>query len=126
MKYFVFLFSIILCFSCNFSQRKTESFNEFNTKFHSDSLFQISRINFPIEGKYVEGFNRKDWSLKNWQMLRKPVGENISKEFQISTKISDSIVIEKIWNPNSGFHTEIRFKAIKGKWYLIYFDDINL
>lgn len=46
-----------------------ENFEEFNKKFHSDSIFQISRVDFPIEGKHVAGFEQYNWNRKNWEFL---------------------------------------------------------
>ncbi|HEU0125876.1 MAG TPA: hypothetical protein VFQ56_06205, partial [Flavobacterium sp.] len=52
-----------------------ENFDEFNKKFHSDSLFQVSRVDFPIEGKHVSGFEQYNWTRKNWQFHAIPVAE---------------------------------------------------
>ena len=125
MKYSLF-FLVFIAFSCGNSEIKTENFKKFNAKFHSDSLFQISRINFPIDGKHIMGFSKEIWTKENWQILKKPIGGKVSKEFVQKTEITDSIVIEKIEIPNSGFHTEVRFKRIKYKWYLVYYNDVEL
>ncbi|PBJ14292.1 DUF4348 domain-containing protein [Flavobacterium sp. ACN6] len=52
-----------------------ESFEDFNKKFHSDSIFQVSRVDFPIEGKHVSGFEQYNWNRKNWQFQAIPVAE---------------------------------------------------
>ena len=43
-----------------------ESFQSFNVKFHADSFFQISRIAFPIGGKYIDGSDQHGWTKQNW------------------------------------------------------------
>lgn len=104
-----------------------ENFEEFNKKFHSDSLFQVSRVDFPIEGKHVYGFEQYSWSRKNWQFQAVPVAEKSGiGEYQHSLIKTDTLITEKFWIPNSGFEVERQFKLIKNKWFLIYYNDINL
>nr|WP_294779386.1 hypothetical protein [uncultured Flavobacterium sp.] len=104
-----------------------ENFEEFNKKFHSDSLFQVSRIDFPIEGKHVYGFEQYSWSRKNWQFQAVPVAEKSEiGEYQHSLIKTDTLITERFWIPDSGFEVERQFKLIKNKWFLIYYNDINL
>ena len=113
---------------CNKTDKKdTENFAEFDERFHSDSLFQISRIIFPLAGKSIDGFEKKNWSKSKWEMLKVRVAEKIEeKEYQNVTTLTDSLVEQKIWIVNSGFSFEQKFKKINGKWFLIYLNDINL
>jgi hypothetical protein len=39
---------------------------------------------------------------------------------------TDSFVTETFWIDQSGFKVERRFALKDGKWYLVYYDDINL
>lgn len=104
-----------------------ESFDEFNKRFHSDSLFQVSRVDFPIEGKHVAGFEQYNWTRKNWQFLAIPVAEKTEiGEYQHSLVKTDTLITERFWIDNSGFEVERQFKLIKNKWFLIYYNDINL
>ena len=104
-----------------------ESFDEFNKKFHSDSLFQVSRVDFPIEGKHVFGFEQNNWTRKNWQFQVIPVGEKTEiEEYQHSLIKTDTLITERFWIPDSGFEVERQFKLIHNKWFLIYYNDINL
>jgi hypothetical protein len=108
-------------------EEQPENFEEFNKKFHSDSLFQVSRVDFPIEGKHVSGFEQYNWTRKNWQFQAIPVAEKTEiGEYQHSLLKTDTLVTEKFWIPNSGFEVERQFKLIKNKWVLIYYNDINL
>src|SRR5687767_11691826 len=50
-----------------------ESFDRFNQRFHADSSFQLSRIAFPMGGKYVDDLESRMWSPDNWEMLTTPV-----------------------------------------------------
>jgi len=104
-----------------------ENFDEFNKKFHSDSIFQVSRVDFPIEGKHVSGFEQFNWTKKNWQFQVIPVAEKTEiEEYQHSLVKTDTLITERFWIPNSGFEVERQFKLINNKWFLIYYNDINL
>lgn len=104
-----------------------ESFEEFNKKFHSDSVFQVSRVDFPIEGEHVSGFEQYNWTRENWQFHTIPVAEKMEiGEYQHSLVKTDTLITERFWIPDSGFEVERQFKLIKGKWFLIYYNDINL
>ncbi|UPZ15389.1 DUF4348 domain-containing protein [Flavobacterium humidisoli] len=104
-----------------------ENFDEFNKKFHSDSIFQVSRVDFPIEGKHVSGFEQYNWTKKNWQFQVIPVAEKTEiEEYQHSLVKTDTLITERFWIPNSGFEVERQFKLINNKWFLIYYNDINL
>lgn len=104
-----------------------ESFEDFNKKFHSDSIFQVSRVDFPIEGKHVSGFEQYNWNRKNWQFQAIPVAEKSEiGEYQHSLVKTDSLVTERFWIPDSGFEVERQFKLIGNKWFLISYNDINL
>lgn len=104
-----------------------ENFDEFNKKFHSDSLFQVSRVDFPIEGKHIYGFEQYSWTRKNWQFHAIPVQEKSEiEEYQHTLVKTDTLITERFWIPDSGFEVERQFKLIKNKWFLIYYNDINL
>ncbi|KFF05452.1 hypothetical protein [Flavobacterium reichenbachii] len=130
-----FIFTILSCnknknnhkLSLEKEGRQIENFDQFNKRFHSDSVFQISRVDFPIEGTHVSGFEHYDWTKKNWEFQIVPVSEqNKIDEYQHSLIKSDTLIIEKFWIENSGFQVERKFKIIDGKWFLIYYNDISL
>jgi hypothetical protein len=104
-----------------------ESFDSFNEQFHSDSLFQVSRIAFPIGGQCVNDLENTKWSTKNWEFLKTPVTLNAdTTECRHSLTMTDTLVTEKFWIDQSGFKVERRFKLKDGKWFLVYYDDINM
>lgn len=105
----------------------TEEFDLFNKRFHNDSVFQLSRIAFPIGGEYADGESRFKWTRHNWLLMREPIGSALSSnEYKHEVNRSDSLVTERIWIDSSGFNIERHFKLIKGKWYLTYYDDWNI
>ncbi|WP_428228538.1 hypothetical protein [Flavobacterium sp.] len=106
---------------------KRENFDMFNSRFHSDSVFQISRVDFPIDGISVSGFDRHNWRKENWKFITVPVSEkNEIENYEHSLVKTDTLVIERFWIPKSGFEVERQFKLLKNKWFLIYYNDINL
>jgi hypothetical protein len=104
-----------------------ESFDRFNQRFHADSSFQRSRIAFPIGGKFVDDLQSRLWSPDNWEILTTPVSAiTDTTQYKHSLVRTDSFVTETFWIDQSGFKVERRFALKDGKWYLVYYDDINL
>lgn len=74
----------------------TEMFETFNRRFHIDSAFQLSRIAFPINGRYVDGENSYAWTTNNWELLKKPVKQTAKvKDYKHSLQKTDTTVVEK-------------------------------
>jgi len=142
--YFFVCFIIFFAFSCSSKKAQKnkletkkginshakdtiESFQSFNVRFHADSFFQISRVAFPIGGKYIDGSNQHSWTRQNWKQLKSPVGSRVdTSQYKYRLIRTDSSVTEKFWIDQSGFNIERRFKLKKDKWFLTYFNDINL
>lgn len=105
-----------------------ENFDTFNIRFHADSTFQLSRISFPLVGHFTDGESKHEsWTVSNWVMLKSPVRQSVdTKEYRHSFIKTDSSVIEKFWIHSSGFKVERRFSLVGKKWFLVFYDDINL
>lgn len=109
----------------------TESFDTFYKRFNSDSVFQISRIIFPVDGyeideNYNPNIKKEDdfhWNKSDWKIHR-AIKE--SDDLKITTNKSDSLVVETIFIPNSGFELVRKFKLLSGKWFLIFYGEQNL
>ena len=114
------------------SQRKSlssvsnENFDEFYLKFHNDSLFQLQRIIFPLEGGKYDYDSEEAWTPKNWQIKKVTVHQVDLQEYSIEFDRSDTLVFERIYLPNSGFDFQCRYRLMNGKWYLFYCIDQNL
>ncbi len=104
-----------------------EDFDEFFLKFHSDSMFQMNRIIFPLEGFRSEGeeidsafyWNKEDWVLH----------ENTHIDTTIFTEekvVSETEIIHKVYIKDSGFYIERVFNLINCKWYLVYYEERSL
>lgn len=119
------LFSLI-GLSPSFAQSKAENFEKFNQRFHTDSVFQLKRIAFPVGGGYFANDTSFSWTPENWILHRKAIGEEVDKSmFDYSLRRTDRWVIEKITIPNSGFSFERRFSLKNRLWYLTFCKETN-
>ena len=140
-----------LIISCNNSEKKEriennsiekpltirvpkEDFDEFFTKFRSDSLFKITRTKFPLKG-----FNSDEKEIGSKQSSYLWDKENFifysDEDFknQVTTDIikeditkSDSLVTYRRYKEDSGYDINYEFKNLNDKWYLIYYSYKNL
>lgn len=115
---------------------KTEDFNDFRKRFYSDSIFQMSRIVFPLKGAcnycYEEwdiqdqkdtnalSFFIKDhifyWKKENWELLIE-CSDVIGKVTRTSNdKKKEERVTNADVNINNG--AILIFELIDNKWYL--------
>jgi hypothetical protein len=105
---------------------RTEKFETFYSRFHSDSAFQYSRLHFPLQGKRIDGDGERSWTKENWTTLTVPVFEVDTSIFSITYEQQPRSFTQKSWIDNSGFSVEFRFEVIKRKWYLVYAEEVNL
>lgn len=102
-------------------------FQEFYKKFHSDSLYQIDHIVFPLEGAtYDEDNNPVStlWTVDNW-VLHKEF-DDMGGTFTRSYAEFGGIISEKIIDDRNISNMERRFSKIQNEWHLIYYDPIHL
>jgi hypothetical protein len=155
----VTLLTVIILSSCNTNETKksdkiatltdsskvaelkkvSENFDDFYKKFYSDSLFQISRVKFPLKGNDSMYENPEDgkmkdyendtiliknnkffWKKKGWTFLKtlKKQGDFGYKK-RIEKKVD--IIREDIYSDNSEDRIIRDFKQIEGKWMLVYY-----
>ncbi|MBI9069056.1 MAG: DUF4348 domain-containing protein [Salinivirgaceae bacterium] len=99
-----------------------EDFESFYMKFHKDSLFQISRIKFPLQGYDIDtSENASKWSKQNWVMHKAQISSVDTSKYKIEVQTNKEIRKERIFIEGGGFSTERVFKRINGKWYLTLF-----
>ena len=99
---------------------KPENFNSFYNRFHSDSLFQISRVKFPLANS-----EKADIEKNNWIMHRSTINNIDTSMFKTKITKTDNYYKEVIYIEGGGFYLERVFKRINGKWYLTSFVDEN-
>lgn len=97
-----------------------EDFYEFYDQFHSDSVFQMSHIIFPIKGDPSDPIiNQDEW------ILHKPfdsMNGTFERDFRI---LGSKIVAEYIYEQTGNFAMERRFGKLSDGWNLIYYDPMS-
>jgi hypothetical protein len=128
----ILLLSGLLLTSCGIFKRadvepdSPEEFEQFYLRFHESPDFQMSRIDFPIEGKFVDGHSEYRWTEENWEVMKVPIWDINEPGIQTEYYQSETEFFQKIWVDNSGFMSEYRFELINSKWYLVYALEQNL
>jgi hypothetical protein len=150
LNIFIVILSIACLGGCN-SKTQTENnlvikevegeeeFDEFHRQFFSDSIFQLSRIVFPLEaadsnliyGDQKVGDQENDKFLiknntlylkkKGWSYLKAQVADN---EFSVSFEKNGSVVWERIRSKESEWVITFKFSLIENRWMLTYFSNI--
>lgn len=122
----LFCLFALLGFTMACQTNKIESFKDFRVNFYSDSIFQRSRIVFPLSGINTEEMTMEDtvyyWKDTDWKIMLKEIPlEGLKKEV-IKTDIK---VTEKIYQEDSGFSIISIFQLQNGKWYLVRYEIHN-
>jgi len=137
MNVLILLLLFNYCSSANIEDKqdecdKGEVFDEFYRKFHTDSSFQLSRIDFPLKGYKRTGNENPDindgkyyWKKKNW-IVHKKFDLDDNSIYKQDKVFKDTLVVDKIYIENSGFSIERHFKLIDCKWKLVYYSEIDL
>jgi len=102
------------------SLKNAENFDNFYQRFHKDSLFQISRVKFPLKGQQVRMTGASNWKKENWLMIKAKAGEIDRTLYNVKTLKKDDSYFEGIYCKNCVFTFEMEYKLINGKWFLVY------
>jgi len=115
----------------NSTEQIPADFLVFYTQFHSDSIFQITHIDFPFEGlpEYADStilaqgnftWQKEDWEMhKNLDARKEDFVKNL-------LQVSDGLIFEFI--PTGGekkLWIERRFMKTNGDWRMIYYSGLN-
>jgi len=104
-------------------------FNEFIQQFSKDSLFQISRIHFPLNVQeydvmndvdIAKTINKQDFRKLDFT-IRKSDGETDSWEQGINVRDNKAII--EIQGIDNGIIVDFYFEKQDGKWYLVKWVD---
>lgn len=127
-KFIIPLVLLIILTSCSQGLwlTKGEDFDEFYHQFHIDQSFQLERIVFPLEGKYVGPAGEKIWKKADWEMHKQPVTSITDPDFEVKINKLDKEVFEKVALKGSGYYATRKFQKQNGKWYLVYFEMVDL
>lgn len=113
-----------------------ENFEKFYNAFITDSIFQISRIKFPLEGRstefvFDENYNRDTickiytikskkfyWNKDGWVSFK---GEADLNDFSKEVINNENLAKVKYKSKNEDFTIFLEFIKINNKWYLHYY-----
>ncbi|MCF8244898.1 MAG: DUF4348 domain-containing protein [Saprospiraceae bacterium] len=105
-------------------------FSDFYQKFHSDSVYQVEHIVWPLEGlpnnadSATVAAKTFRWMPEDWRMQHQ-------FDFQVSeykreiVPLTETIVMERIIHQSGQFGMIRRFAIIGGDWHLIYYAGVN-
>ncbi|MDD2284852.1 MAG: hypothetical protein PHQ11_05565 [Paludibacter sp.] len=117
-----------------------ENFDAFHDKFFGDSIFQISRIDFPLPGEvsdfiygddesfemendeYFIKNNKLFWKKSGWRFLQEIKNEN--DEFEISIEKVGSNLREHIRLKGTDWIIVYEYALINKKWMLVYYANV--
>jgi hypothetical protein len=148
IKNTVLLFILIFGVSCGTQQTLSKTdvkgdFTQFSRRFYTDSLFQMSRINFPLKGSHninvpIRGKNIMGdsiivgWKKKDWRMVTNTYFKNNETKVKIDnttylrkTQIGTKTAVIRTYIENSGFEVVEKYAILNGKWYLVYFSNLD-
>jgi hypothetical protein len=103
-------------------------FRGFYDRFHSDSLFQISHIIFPLKGQRtmidtMETLSLDlEYNLEDWK-LHKPFVDNGS--YERSFQFMGGLIMESMVDKMGLFTVERRWGKIDSSWNLIYYGTVE-
>lgn len=102
----------------------SDEFLDFYAKFHDDSTFQVSHIQFPLQTKAVDPSGSMTIAQEDW-VINKPI--DLSKGFfeQQYVLVGDNLLIEYINHTSAPLYMERRFAKLKDEWMLIYYTDLR-
>ncbi|MGZ5243747.1 MAG: hypothetical protein ACXWW0_07620 [Bacteroidia bacterium] len=102
-------------------------FEKFYLRFISDSVFQMERIKFPIQGKYEDIEGERKWSKSKWPLIKWDLSEEINNsDDSISVIQQESKFFFGSYCKDCGFSYEMQFDKIKNEWFLTYRQENNL
>jgi len=111
----------------NYERKLPEDFYAFYNQFHSDSLFQMQHIIFPLKGVAKPSDSTMTaqsvlWQQDDW-VLHKPFNDHNGTFERVFTNV-EGIVSEHISANNGLFTIEKRYTKLSGEWHLIYYQEL--
>ena len=112
------------------SGKLPKDFMVFYDRFHSDSMYQLEHILFPLEGLPPDAdsltansgnfrWQRADWILhKHFDSMEGNFTQNL-------IPIGDQMVVEQIRHTQAAYGMQRRFAKMGDEWQLIYYGAMN-
>ena len=109
------------------SKQKSEDFDRFYSRFMSDIKFQKSRVTFPLKCDISEpDRNLKIIEANDWIPMKIPISQVDRNMYKVKIIKTSNSVTHRIYIENSDTDILLKYKLIKGKWYLTYYKSIFL
>ncbi len=141
MRFFIFALAPLIFIACSHEGGKEEAvaeeqsalpegFTTFYQQFHSDSIFQMEHIVFPLEGLPDNADSltlaRQDfhWLPENWRMQRQ-FDFGMSDFRRELIPINENMVVERIIHKSGEMGMVRRFALVGNEWNLIYYTGMN-
>ena len=130
---FAGLFSLLLF--ANACAAQVESFDEFLPKFSNDSLFQMSRVSFPLKHVFLDDdtferdsttISKEDYRLNKLYYELYECSEAfpvLYDNFEGNVKDTNERVFQ--WKGFTGMDERYYFKRIEGEWFLVKTENIG-
>jgi PBP1b-binding outer membrane lipoprotein LpoB len=96
-----------------------ENFDTFFLKFSSDSIFQVSRIIFPLKAEINDvddGYSVSEMSQKEWGFIN---FSQLGSEYLIKVIKSDTSNVVNLQINDTGVYVDYIFRFIEGKWIMV-------
>jgi hypothetical protein len=132
----VFILSMAMLTNCHSTKEstkshtagmnKSEDFDMFYERFHKDSVFQVSRLKFPLGGMSVKGSQKIQWTRDNLPLLKTKIYDVDTTKYKVIFKKTEKTFTQRVWIDFSEFSSEYKFELIDKKWYLVYVLDQDL
>ncbi len=132
LQIFLLLFPSLISAQTN----EVEKFDSFLVSFSSDSLFQLSRIQFPVisvtlDQEYFEevesNIQKTDWTyidLIGDELFKLDVRTQTYDNFDLKLKDTGERVFSLL-SLYGGMHKYYYFKRVNGKWFLVKLRDVS-
>ncbi|HKK87967.1 MAG TPA: hypothetical protein VJ917_03895 [Saprospiraceae bacterium] len=130
LKYSYLILMLLVGGSCQTKQESKwvegalpEDFTDFYDRFHSDSLYQMEHISFPLSGIPALQMQQLDslyyFKKQNWRLHRAIPDSAIA--YQSIEEIDEGIIEEEIGLTENRVAIFRRYSKIGDEWYLIYY-----
>lgn len=128
IKNILIAFAAIVFVACGIKNNGNgEDFEQFYTKFHEDSIFQKSRIDFPLSGETSflssTGTQMKLWYEDEW-VTHRAFDATDTLGYEQNMIAVDTMVVDVIYDGRVQGITRY-FSLRGGKWYLTFYSDFN-
>ena len=132
---FSLVYTFLLLLFANACAAQVESFDEFLPKFSNDSVFQMSRVSFPLKHVFLDDdtfeldsttISKKDYHLNKlyYELYgRSDAFPVLYDNFDLNFRDTNERVFQ--WKGFTGMDERYYFKRVERKWFLVKTADIG-